>query len=231
MEVSDLRLELGDCAQFIGPPRSGKTFYIYHLLREKNRFIQSGEQVQNVCFWYRKWQPIYSRMKSEGLVNQWFQGFPTAEDFDNIVSPYRFTGGSICIMDDCLDIYDSGDLRDIVSTLARHNQACVFLLMQSLFSDNVRARQTSRNIKQIFLFQCPRDKMQFSYLAREMYPGNTKWLIDAYAHVTRKQYRCLIMDFRPECPEYCRIRSNALSHERPMKSYVPVEMSIPAVNK
>ena len=225
-KLPDLRLELGDCAQFVAPTRSGKTYYIYYLLRSRNRFIQHSDNVQEVCFWYRKWQPIYTQMKREKLVSKWFQGVPSASEFDKVVSPYRYKGGTICIFDDCLDVYDSADLRDIVSTLARHNNASVFLLMQSLTGENIRSRQVARNIKQIFLFQCPRDKLQFTYLARQMYPGNTKWLTDAYAAVTSKAYTCMIMDFRPECPEFFRVRSHVLPHESPMRSYVPASMHI-----
>jgi hypothetical protein len=43
-----------------------------------------------------------------------------------------------------------------------------------------------------------------------MYPGNTKFLVDAYQQAVKKQNGYLVIDCHPNCKEEFRLRTNIL---------------------
>jgi hypothetical protein len=64
------------------------------------------------------------------------------------------------------------------------------------------------NSHYIVLFKNPRDAGQVSTLARQMYPGNSKFVIEAFKDATSTPHSYLLFDLRPEQNEKLRLRSN-----------------------
>lgn len=58
------------------------------------------------------------------------------------------------------------------------------------------------------MFKNPRDKTQFQHLARQVYPENSKSLVDVYNHCTNQAHGYLIVDLTQEIPNALRFRSN-----------------------
>ena len=48
------------------------------------------------------------------------------------------------------------------------------------------------------------------HLAEQMYPGQTKFMVEAYANATSQPLSYLIIDLKPNCPDELRLRTNIL---------------------
>lgn len=78
----------------------------------------------------------------------------------------------------------------------------------------------SLNAHYLVLFKNPRDATQVSTLARQMYPGRNKFLVEAFKDATAKPYGYLLIDLKGDTEEKYRIRTNIFSNERQFV-YVP----------
>jgi hypothetical protein len=79
----------------------------------------------------------------------------------------------------------------------------------------------SLNAHYIVLFKNPRDANQVSTLARQMYPGRSKFLLEAFRDATEKPYGYLLIDLKPDTDEKYRIRTNIFSDDDKHLVYVP----------
>ena len=78
----------------------------------------------------------------------------------------------------------------------------------------------SLNAHYIVLFKNPRDAMLVSTLARQMYPGQNKFLVEAFKNATEKPFGYLLLDLKPDTDEKYRIRTNIFPDER-QYVYIP----------
>ena len=216
----DLRIVKGSTSVLYGPTASGKTYRVANILREKDKIIKEGSSIKNVVFCYSAWQPIYDQLKKERVVTRWINYMPSTAQFVELVQAYKDAGGSIVCIDDFMTEI-SKDLVEIVCVKARHYNATVFMLFQSLFPSNPLARQISLNAKYLYIHKNPRENAQISYIARQISPANYKWIVYAYYDATNMPYGYLLIDLTQETPEHLRFRSNILPHEFPMVVYQP----------
>jgi len=69
-------------------------------------------------------------------------------------------------------------------------------------------RTISLNSHYMILFKNPRDGGQFAILARQMYPSNWKFAVEAYRDATEKLFDYILVDLKPQQEENLRLRSN-----------------------
>lgn len=99
------------------------------------------------------------------------------------------------------------EMIHIATVTARHTNTSVFFLFQSLFPLPTNlSRQISLNAKYLHVFKSIRDSASFSYLARQLIPGNSHWLIEAFLHATQKPYSCLLIDLTQGIDDRLRYR-------------------------
>lgn len=215
----DLRFDPGATHLLVGPSASGKTFRVCNLLRCKNEIIKGGKDIKNVVFCYAVWQPVYEVLRTEGVVTKFVNRKPSVKEFTDLVKPFANKGGSICVIDDFMGQIDE-DLLDIVTVHSRHNNTTTFLLFQSLFPANKLARQISLNVKYMHVHKNPRENAQIQTLARQVAPGDYKWIVEAYHDCTEKPHTSFLIDMTQSCDERFRYRSNYLPHEGYVCCYV-----------
>lgn len=206
-----------------GPSTCGKTYRACQMLRHHKKIFKGGEKIKNIIFCYAKWQDEYDRMTEDKVVTKWIDHMPTNDDFDQLTAPFKDKGGSIVVIDDFMSKLGP-DIDEIVRVTGRHNNASVMLLFQSLFPPHKLARQISLNIKYFHLHKNPRENHQIHTLATQIRPSAGGWIVQAYHHATEEKYSSLLIDLTQECPEYLRLRSRYLPHEKqPMLVYMPKE--------
>ena len=84
------------------------------------------------------------------------------------------------ILDDLM--HDVGNDRRLVNLFCRdshHMNLNVIYILQNLFNRGPQARTISLNVSYLVLFKNASDRSQITHLAKQMYPGNSKFLIDA----------------------------------------------------
>ncbi|MGI9555420.1 MAG: hypothetical protein ACR2M9_01050 [Cyanophyceae cyanobacterium] len=128
-------------------------------------------------------------------------------------------GNMILVIDDMMDEAQSFISTVFTRTSHHKNIVCIFL-GQNLFPKGKYSRTISLNANYIVLMKNSRDRAQISHLAKQVYPQNSRFLVDAYHDATTNAFSYLFLDFKPETLDERRILSGVLSQEETF-AYVP----------
>lgn len=184
-----------------GPTGCGKTQFVKRFLTHVNVMIQPPPQ--KVQWFYGEWQEAYSQMRNMNI--EFIEGLPN----DKLLDPsYR----NLVVIDDLLAETDSR-VTKIFTKGSHHKNTSVMYISQNLFDKNKENRTLSLNAHYIVLFKSPRDAMQVDNLARQMYPGKTKYMWEAFADATAEPYSYLLVDLKRDTPDEFRLRTKIFPGE------------------
>jgi len=203
-----------------GASGTGKTTFVKNLLMLRNQLFSSPPV--KVFLFYSMHQSIYEEMKKESLVDELINvssELPSLDTISSMVHPYKDSGGSLLIFDDILTQLNN-DFENIFCNLSHHENASVIFLTQNLFYKSNIYRTLSLNSHYFVFMKNDRDRQQISTLARQICPGNSNFIVQAYEEATKKPYSYLIADFRPDTPSTIKLRSNIFPSEFPTKVYL-----------
>lgn len=131
---------------------------------------------------------------------------PELSELENNTAPL------LLILDDLMGQCDI-KVEKIFTKLSHHNNISIVYLTQNLFYGTKQQRTISLNAHYLVLFKNPRDSSQITYLARQMFPGKSRHLVEAYKDATRLPYTYLLIDLKPETDDSHRLRSNIFPDE------------------
>ena len=94
-----------------------------------------------------------------------------------------------------------------------HRKMRVLLWTQHLFYHNKHSRTVSLNAHYMVLFKNVRDTSQITDLAKQMYPGDVKYLKSSYEDATNKHYGGSLIDLKPDTSDLLRLRTDIFSGE------------------
>lgn len=203
-----------------GASSSGKTTWVKNLLSQRDKLFSTTPV--KVFLFYNINQQIYEEMKKAKLVDEMINisnNFPTYDEVTKFVHPYKDVGGSLVIFDDMLTQL-TPDFERIFCNLSHHENASVIFLSQNLFYNDKIYRTLSLNTHYFVFMKNDRDKLQISILARQVCPGNSKYIVDAYQDATKRPYSYLITDFRSDTPPSIKVRTNIFPSEFPTICYL-----------
>jgi hypothetical protein len=145
------------------------------------------------------------------------EGLP---DTDEINSAER----TLIVLDDLMHVAGkSQKISEIFTQMSHHRNVSVILMLQNIFHQGKSMRDISVNAKYIFLFKNPRDNGQIQYLARQVYPTNPNFLIEAFKKATKRPHGYLGMDFGQNTPENRRVFTNIFSPPEVSIGYIPAK--------
>jgi len=124
------------------------------------------------------------------------------------------------IIDDLMHEADER-VSKIFTRVSHHKNLSVLHLTQNLFYGSKQNRTISLNSHYLVVFKNTRDATQISHLASQMYPGKSKFLIEAYRDATSKPFGYLLIDLKPDTEDQLRIRSNIFPDDAATCVYVP----------
>ena len=189
-----------------GPTGCGKTKFLHDVLMYKDDLISQTPDIIIYC--YKEWQPIYDQFKSVNKNIIFIEGLININDYDK-------EANKIIIFDDLMkECLESIHVMNIFTVGSHHYNSSVFFLTQNIYSKGKFSRDISLNTHYLILFKNPRDKLQISFLARQMYPGKSKFLIEAYDDSTEKPYGYLFIDMRQETLTKNRIQTDILPNQK-----------------
>ena len=138
------------------------------------------------------------------------EGFP-----NNLYELIEGRDSSLTVLDDLMS-QCSNDQRvsDIFTRGSHHHGICVLYLTQNLFPPGKLPRTISLNSHYMVIFRNPRDSLGISTLAKQMFPKNTNYLMEAFDDATSKPYGYLMIDCHQLTPESMCLRTNNLPGER-----------------
>jgi hypothetical protein len=192
-----------------GPTSCGKTSLVKNIIE----FQCIEPKPARILWCYSEDQPLYKSIKGQITF---FKGLP--DSFDEL-----FDGKSpgLIVIDDLMtQVHSDERITRLFSVGSHHRNVSVFLIVHNLFHQGTEMRNLSLNSQYIFLFKNPRDKLQLSILARQMYPRNTKFVSEAYEDATKNAYGYLLFDLKQETESALRVRTGVLPVDTPYV-YIP----------
>lgn len=189
-----------------GPSGSGKTTLIHKILKYNHQLIYPN--VNQILYCYSRYQPFFDKIKHDVPNIVFHEGLPDIDELDS-------SNNNLIILDDLMQQVDQSILH-LFTVDSHHKNISVFFLTQNLFSSNKHNRTISLNSHYLFLFNNPRDRSQINYLARQMFPTKSKFLIEVYEYVTSKEYGYLFLDFKQSTPNDNRVQTGIFPDEQRM---------------
>lgn len=192
-----------------GPTCSGKTFLVRSLINEK--CIEPNPK--NITWLYAEDQPLHNSLQK---IVKFHKGIP-----ENLEEMFDGKSPTLVVIDDLMtQLHSDQRLTRLFTVGSHHRNLSVIFIVQNLFHQGREMRNLSLNSHYIILFKNPRDRHQISVLARQMYPGNVKFLLEAYSDATKDAFGYLLLDLKPSTQDDLRVRTGILSTDTPIV-YIP----------
>ena len=177
-----------------GPSQSGKSHLVYRILRNLEKVFD--KDISEIKYCFSRNQPLFQEMQQNcpkpiTLINGLPQTLKMAEH-------------GLLIIDDLMgESYDQ--IADIFTKDVHHKKFSCIFIVQSLFNKNPFHRIISLNAHFLILLKNPRDKSQIMHFARQFWPENPKYVIDAYHKATNVNYGYLVINFRADVDDTQRL--------------------------
>jgi hypothetical protein len=170
-----------------GPTGCGKTIFTFKFIREAKKMINPA--CDNIVYCYGEYQQIFNNYPYVTFS----EGLPDISQFDGKRS-------SLLIIDNLL-IETNDVVSNLFTKVSHHRNVSIMYLSQNLFYRSKQNHTMSLNAHYIVLFKNPRDATQVAVLARQMYPGRSQFLVEAFKDATEKPYGYLLIDLKPDTEE------------------------------
>lgn len=172
-----------------GPSGSGKSSFVFRFLKHVNTVMQPAPS--SILYCYGVWQGLFSELKG-------------VEFHDGLPDKTQLKSGQLLVIDDLMNEVDQR-VVDIFTKHSHHIGVSVMFLTQNFFYKTMRT--ITLNSHYLVLFKSPRDVSQIQHLAKQMYPGKTRFLVDSFKDATREPYGYLVVDLKPDTPDEYRLRT------------------------
>lgn len=121
--------------------------------------------------------------------------------------------GSVVVVDDLQGSHVTV-LSEWFTKKSHHQDTSIIYLVQNVFDKTPVHRTISLNANYLVLFKNPRDSSQIVHLSKQVFPGRSKVMIDAYRQITRtRAHSYLLVDFKQDTPNLFRLRSSLFPEE------------------
>ena len=183
-----------------GPSGAGKSSFATALIENLDICVQP--RILKIIWCYAEISSIPKRLKSRlNVPIQFHEGVP--EKFEN---PLNIP--TLIVLDDLMLESDNKRVCELFTRGSHHRSLSVVLLTQNFFVKGNRCRDISLNAKYIVIFKNPRDKAQFQYLARQIYPENPRELVRVYNEQTARPFTYILFDLTQDTHPLLRYRTN-----------------------
>src|SRR6185436_11981572 len=179
-----------------GPSGCGKSNFVAKFAKYSSQIVTPPPQ--KILWCYDTYQDMFESL--QGMV-EFHEGIPDGEMLNR---------GTVLILDDLM--HEAGErVEKIFTNYSHHRDVSVMFLTQNIFFK--KTRTISLNTHYLVLFKNPRDATQITYLTRQMFPNNSKFMIEAFKDATMHAYTYLVVDLKPDTEECLRLRSGIFPGE------------------
>jgi hypothetical protein len=190
----------------------GKTEFILRMIRNVDHLI--SPEIEKIHWIYGAFQPKVEELKSSN--------FTTSSSLESSLKELEYnTRPMLLIIDDFMHCAGSNsNVAELFTKGSHHRNISVMFVVQNLFHKGSLMRDIHLNAHYLVLFNSPRDRAQIQYLSRSIFPGNTKYFMEAFADATKQEFGYLLVDLKPGTPEDRRLKSRIFPDEQ-LWVYVP----------
>jgi len=186
-------------ATVAGPTSCGKTVFTFRLIEHAKEMI--SPEPEKIIWCYGVYQDMFDRYPNI----EFHEGVPNLSMFDGKLR-------TLLVLDDLMQETDDRVVQ-IFTKISHHKNLSVLYLTQNLFYKNKQSRTISLNSHFLIIFKNTRDITQIAILARQMYTGKYKFMVEAFNDATSGPYVYLVVDLRPQIDESLRLRTNIFPGE------------------
>ncbi len=191
-----------------GATCSGKTTWLFRLLRHKDEMF--NDSPQRVLYCYGIYQPLYDVMERELPFISFHRGLPNEKELDQLSDDSHC---NLVILDDLMDsVTTSCEMENLFVKGMHHRHLSIIYLNQNLYCKGKNARTININTHVLVLMKNPRDISQLQCLARQAF-WVKRLLMEAFKDATSQPYGYLVLDFSPSAEENYRVRSHIFPDE------------------
>lgn len=176
-----------------GPSSCGKSTFIINLIKNQDLI---SKKIDRIIWCYAEKNALPSLDNVEFI-----EGIP--DDFST-----NDNESTLIILDDLMLESSNKQVCELFTKGSHHRNLCVVLVTQNIFHKGSYSRDISLNSKYIVMFKNPRDKLQFQCLARQVYPENSRALVDVYNKCTQQAHGYLLIDLTQQIPNTLRFRTD-----------------------
>lgn len=189
-----------------GPTGCGKTQFTIRLIQHAKSVIEPPPD--KILWCYGVYQKAFDKLQNVDF----HEGIPDIATFDG-------SQKTLLILDDLMHETDDR-VTKIFTKISHHMDVSVLYLTQNIFYGGKQNRTIGLNAHYLVLFRNPRDATQVAHLARQMYPGKSKFMIEAFQDATVAPYSYMLLDLKPDTDDKYRVRANVFPGEQQFV-YVP----------
>ena len=121
---------------------------------------------------------------------------------------------NIIVLDDLMEsVVSNSEMQKLFTLGAHHRRLTVIYLNQNIYCKGSKARTISLNTHFQILMKNPRGLSQIECLSRQVFPGKSKLLVEAYRDCMKTPFGYLVVDLSPTGEEERRVRSKIFQHE------------------
>jgi molybdopterin-guanine dinucleotide biosynthesis protein len=194
-----------------GPTSSGKTVLIRRILENHKSLIffkNDSIDILKVIWAYGQWQTLYEA-QIPSVDIRYLEGLPSEEE---ILSDKPH----LVIIDDLMsELGSDKKLTNLFTKGSHHHDISIVFISQNIFYQGSQMRTISLNCHYMLLMKNPRDKAQIIALASQIYPNNSKFLIEAFNDATKNEFGYIKVDMKQDTPDNLRIQSRITPEEKP----------------
>lgn len=197
----DLRLKNDAVIQIVGPSGCGKTLFVSKLLG-----IPCFKKPIKHIYW------MHGVSKEHGSTAQYLSKLKKLTFLNGFEEGWidRPKEGDVLVIDDLFaEANKEKDFTNLFTKVARHRGVTVIFITQNMFHQGGSHRTRNLNVHYLVIFKNPRDNTTIDHVARQAFPNNRRFLIEAFHDATNNTpFGYLFIDFTQMCPDDLRVRTN-----------------------
>ena len=190
-----------------GPTCCAKSQFVKRLLESGEEMIDGAPE--NIIWCYVMYQPAYDEMQRSIPNITFVEGIPS--DLESMIDP---SIRNLIVLDDMMqELSNEKRVTNLFTKGCHHRNLSVIFILQNIFHRGKELRDMSLNCHYLVLFKSPRDSSQVTHLAKQMFPGHSKYMQEAFQDATSRPYWYLLCDLKPETLTDFRSRTNIFPGE------------------
>lgn len=213
MNRDRFRFHMRSSCQIIGPSSSGKSEFIYRVIKhKKHMFTPSEPQVVIYAHSGLEQENLFNRLK---LVCPGIKFVVGLEPLEKIKWDPKIA--HILVIDDLYrEAINSAFVNDMFFRGAHHNNIFLMFVSHNIFAPGKYSTDISRQSFYIALFRNKRDRVSMETIARNSVGLKSKDLHDIFKKLSeRTNYPYLLIDVHPQTPEDFSLTSCITPEEYP----------------
>lgn len=189
---------------------SGKTRFVKRLLDNLGEMYNDTPPVATL-YCYGVYQDLYDEMKRSVPNIDFHCGLPDAEMLEELSKDGEH---KLVILDDLQHKAVENEEIELMFTQYCHHRhlSCIFM-QQNMYMQGKHSRTIALNCWYMVLMENVRDKLQVMNLARQMYPGQSQIMMEAYQDATSIPWGYLVVDTSPGVDSKFRLKTHIFPGE------------------